>query len=65
MSERSSVESADLTYQRNLDVILNRAKDYENDKKRFREQARDKHLNLYGEEKKRERVWEELISQYV
>ena len=34
-------------------------------KKRFREQARDKHLNLYGEEKKRERVWEELISQYV
>ena len=35
MSERSSVESADLTYQRNLDVILNRAKDYENDKKKI------------------------------
>ena len=35
MSERSSVERADLTYQRNLDVILNRAKDYENDKKKI------------------------------
>ena len=30
-------------YQRNRDVILNRAKDYyENDKERLREQARDK-----------------------
>ena len=40
-------ESADLTYyQRNRDVILNRAKDYyENDKKRLREQARDKYKN--------------------
>ena len=37
-------ESADLTYyQRNREVILNRAKDYyENDKKRLKEQARDK-----------------------
>ena len=37
-------ESADLTYyQRNRDVILNRAKDYyENDKERLGEQARDK-----------------------
>ena len=37
-------ESADLTYyQRNREVILNRAKHYyENDKKRLREQARDK-----------------------
>ena len=35
MSERSSVESADLTYyQRNRDATLNRAKDYENDKKK-------------------------------
>ena len=35
-------ESADLTYyQRNRDVILNRARDYyENDKERLREQAR-------------------------
>ena len=37
-------ESAYLTYyQRNRDVILNRAKDYyENDKERLRGQARDK-----------------------
>ena len=47
-------ESADLTYyQRNRDVILNRAKDYyENDKERLREQARDKYRNLSKEEKK-------------
>ena len=47
-------ESADLTYyQRNREVILNRAKDYyENDKKRLREQARDKCRNLSEEEKK-------------
>ena len=45
-------ESAYLTYyQRNRDVILNRAKDYENDKERLREQARDKYRNL-SEEKK-------------
>ena len=46
-------ESAYLTYyQKNRDVILNRAKDYyENDKKRLREQARDKYRNL-SEEKK-------------
>ena len=43
----------DLTYyQRNRDVILNRAKDYyENDKERLREQARDKYRNLSDEEK--------------
>ena len=47
-------ESADLTYyQRNRDVILNRAKDYyENDKERIREQARDKYRNLSEKEKK-------------
>ena len=46
-------ESADLTYyQRNRDVLLNRAKDYyENDKERLREQARDKYRNLSKEEK--------------
>ena len=39
-------------YQRNRDVILNRAKDYyENDKERLREQGRDKYRNL-SEEKK-------------
>ena len=47
-------ESADLTYyQRNRDVILNRAKDYyENDKERLREQAKDKYINFSEEEKK-------------
>ena len=37
-------ESADLTYyQKKLEIILNRAKDYyENDEKRLRKQARDK-----------------------
>ena len=46
-------ECVDLIYyQRNWDVILNRAKDYyENDKERLREQARDKYRNLSEEEK--------------
>ena len=46
-------ESAYLTYyQRNRDVILNRAKDYyKNDKERLREQAREKYRNLSEEEK--------------
>ena len=51
----------DLTYyQRNKDVILNRAKDYyENDKERLRKQAGDKYRNLSAEEKKwKERIWE-------
>ena len=39
-------------YQRNRDLILNRAKDYyENDKERLRERARDKYRNLSEEEK--------------
>ena len=47
-------ETADLTYyQRNRDVVLNRAKDYYgNDKERLREQATDKYWNLSKEEKK-------------
>ena len=46
-------EYVDLTYyQKNRDVILNRAKDYyENGKDRLREQARDKYRNLSEEEK--------------
>ena len=46
-------ECADLTYyQRNRDLILNRAKDYyENDKERLKEQARDKCRNLSEEGK--------------
>ena len=55
-------ESTDLTYyQKNRDVILNRAKDYyENDKKRLREQARGKYRNLSEDEKnkKKKRIWE-------
>ena len=50
-------ECADLTYyQRNRDVILNRAKDYyENDKERLRRQAKDKYKNLSEEEKNKKR----------
>ena len=41
-------------YQRNREIILNRAKDYyENDKVRLREQARDKYRNLSEEDKER------------
>ena len=52
-------ESAYLTYyQRNRDVILNRAKDYyENDKERLREQARDNYRNLSKEEKNKKREY--------
>ena len=52
-------EGAGLTYyQRNRDVILNRAKYYyENDKKRLREQARDKYRNLSEEEKNKKREY--------
>ena len=40
-------------YQRNRDVILNRAKNsYKNDKERLRDNARDKYRNLSEEEKK-------------
>ena len=46
-------------YQRNYDVILNRAKYYyENDRERLREQARDKYRNLSEEEKIKKRIWE-------
>ena len=47
----------DLTYnQRNRYVILNRAKDYyENDKKWLREQARDKYRNMSEEDKNKKR----------
>ena len=45
-------------YQRNGDVILKRAKDYqENDKKRLKKQARDKDRNLSEEEKKKKREY--------
>ena len=61
ISECNSIEcnSNELTYyQRNRDVILNRAKYYyENDKERLREPARDKYRNLSKEEKNRKREY--------
>ena len=49
-------------YQRNSDVVLNRAKDYyENDKERLKQQARDKCRSLSEEEKKRENTEEKDI----
>ena len=59
MSGCNSVQSANLTYyQRNRDVILNRAKDYyENDKEISRDQARDKYRNLSEEEKNKKREY--------
>ena len=44
MSECNFIENTDLTYyQRNRDLVLNRAKDYyENDKERLKRQVRDK-----------------------
>ena len=55
-SESNSVEET--YYQKNRDVILNRAKDYyENDKERLREQARYKYRNLSEEEKNKKREY--------
>ena len=52
-------ESAYLTYyQRNRDVILNRAKDYyENDKERLREHARYKYWKLSEEKNNKKREY--------
>ena len=45
-------------YQKNRDVILNRAKDYyKNGKKRLRELARDKYRNLSEEDKIKKREY--------
>ena len=56
MSECNSIEET--YHQRNRDVILNRAKDYyENDKKAWREQARDKDRNLSEKEKNKKRQY--------
>ena len=55
-------KNAGLTYfQRNRDVILNRAKDYyENDKEKLREQAKDKYRNLSEEEKNKKENMEKV-----
>ena len=51
-------------YQRNREVVLNKAKDYyENHKEKLREQARNKYRNLPEEEKiKKKRIWKKQIS---
>ena len=52
-------ENINLTYyQKNRDVILNRAKDcYKNDKERLKKQARNKYRNLSEEKKLKKRIW--------
>ena len=70
MSECNSFEcnSNKLTYyQRNRDVILNRAKGYyENDKERLRERTGGKYRNLYEKKKtKRENMEKNQILKYV
>ena len=53
-------ENTDLTcYQRNRDVMLNKAKAKANNKERLSEQARDKYRNLSEEKKKKKGIWEE------
>ena len=53
-------------YERNRDVILNRAKDYYKTNKellRERDRAKNKYRKLSEEEKKyKERIWEKQIS---
>ena len=45
-------------YQRNREIMLNRAKDYyEYDKARLREQARNKYKNLSEEDRKKKREY--------
>ena len=45
-------------YQKNKEVILNRAKYYyENDKERLREEARDKYRNLSKKKKLTAKTW--------
>ena len=45
-------------YQRNREIMVNRAKDYyENDKERLREQVRNKHRDLSEEDKEKKREY--------
>ena len=45
-------------YQKNRDVILDRAKKYENNKKILKDKTRDKYRELSEEEKKyKKRIW--------
>ena len=57
MSKSNSDE--EIYYQKNRDVILNRAKHYYKiGKERLREQARDKYRNLSEEEKNKKREYQ-------
>ena len=48
-------------YQRNREIMLNRAKNYyENDKERLREQARNKYRNSSEEDKKKRENMEKI-----
>ena len=50
-------------YERNRDVILNRAKDnYENSTELLRKRAKNKYRELSEEEKFKEKIWEKQIS---
>ena len=57
-------ESTDLTYyQKNINVILNRAKDYyEYNKERLMIQARENTETYLKKNKIKKRIWEEQIS---
>ena len=57
-------ESTDLTYyQRNRNVVLNRAKDYyKNNKDKLKKQAKNKYRNLSEEDKNKKRIWKKQIS---
>ena len=53
-------------YKKNRDVILDRAKKYENNKKILKDKTRDKYRELSEEEKKyKKRIWKKQISLYV
>ena len=58
---------SDLTYyQRNRDVILNRANVYyENDKERLREQTRDKYRNLSEEDKNKKKEYGKYLGIFI
>ena len=59
-------ESNNLTYyQRNRDMILSKARDYyKNNNERLKKYANDKYRSL-SEDKKKNRIWKELISSHV
>ena len=49
-------------YQRNKEVLLSNARDYQNDKERLREQARNKYRNL--PEEKKQKLREQARNKY-